>query len=907
MGYFANNNIPNNSQFISYKPKGRLLGYVCGRNDLRYPYVPINQPFYIEAWGFKADGIAAVKFDLTVGANTTTWITNTEQRSTYQDYVIISNTHWTNNSNGGIGVYKTPELYPNNFPEGIGTVTATFYPINGGNTNPRSDTWDIVIDRGSYVERVRYVDSVSGNDANDGLTANTAYANLATACLRAGAVVNGANSFSVPIVKLVGGNTTHPRAYDFYNGSGTGNSIPSATDCWLTVQPAEGHNTETVWVSNYYGGVTGYSPRIRRLRLKNLGIDIADAPAAVNTSISSKSLLGINGSVYPEGNRGAIALDTCRQFHHRGKLYQATEGNSGKLISYGSGRGYYMNHTHANSGQRGYSSPIWHSDTIRNSYFWEVVNDGLKEPAVFVASKVGQNMNAIEIFPVIDIANAQPTVPFSIRGLVSQATGNVVDIIVKSTHANGVSKSANFILESGQNAFDFKRDDVQIHEFIITSGVVGTFQVGENLRNASSTQVGVIREIGTNVLRVSMTTGSAFTAGITVTGVTSGATATIVSRQTQGNIISEGNTFYCTASNYHPDGLQIQTFTPQLIIANTISGTAEVGDRIIVTTSPSVDCAIREIINSTAMIVGGGGWPNTSVSSVTGTFQLGETVRNSTNTAQATLKFANATNMVFAFTLGTSFSSGNTLTGTTSGATCLAGSSSSSAGTDQFGSHIGKNIKTDIGAWTGVLESHQWANNDFNSIFYCSLFENCDGQVLFGENGQEGIVFCNILGVRFDAEAVINSGVSMPGLDMAYVSLVNQSFVFGQRQYSYENVESSFKYCFAKSMGSFISAPGAGASDDGGVPGFDLYKNHVANTSTYSSVSDGMTLGEANWVNGVTTLESYDVSKMDYRPSNTSPLSTVPAGEQLTKYDIYGRERRNDGTGWIGAEEGEAA
>jgi hypothetical protein len=68
-----------------------------------------------------------------------------------------------------------------------------------------------------------------------------------------------------------------------------------------------------------------------------------------------------------------------------------------------------------------------------------------------------------------------------------------------------------------------------------------------------------------------------------------------------------------------------------------------------------------------------------------------------------------------------------------------------------------------------------------------------------------------------------------------------------------------------------------------------------------------MTLGEANWVNGVTTLESYDVSKMDYRPSNTSPLSTVPAGEQLTKYDIYGRERRNDGTGWIGAEEGEAA
>jgi hypothetical protein len=539
-------------------PKGRLIGLVQGRTDLRYAHDVLDSTFYIEAWGAHSDGIAAVKFEATVGATTVThWVTE-QTRSRYQDTRVIDNTQWTANagggSQGGIGVYSSPAIAPSELPEGTGTITVTFYSKNGGLSNSRAHSWPFCNSLGGYTQRIRYVDTVSGSDSNDGLTPGTAYLTPGKGVYHVGAASGGASAKSIGIVYLIGGTAETPRriAAPTYIASGS-TYYSQATDTWVTLEPAPGYDKETVVI------IAGGQSRCRRLRFRNMLHDCANGSDSSATGASV--LTSNNDSVYPTAsNPAALALDNVTTYHHLGRQDQLTSTTSSVLTgSYTGCLQFWMNWEHTDTVNRGFvSNGI---DTLRNCYIHAITSDGAVEPECSVACIWEDNKVPTYGLGGLSLINGTLTAGTTVTGLLS--TG--VSATVASIKSNGA------ILETGGTvAYAFKRDDNGTHQEVVVSGVTGTFTVGETLRNSNSSQTGVIRAISGTTLRVSMVNGSSFSG--TVIGVTSAATATVSSSTTRGNIFfSNGVTAKLNLP--HPDGVQLQRFYPQQITVENVVGT----------------------------------------------------------------------------------------------------------------------------------------------------------------------------------------------------------------------------------------------------------------------------------------------------------------------------------------------
>jgi hypothetical protein len=544
-------------------PVGRLGGIVMGRHDLRYGHDLVDGPFYIEAMGAHPDGVV-VKLEATVGATTVThWVT-TQTRSRYQDTVFISDSQWTVNAaggaQGGIACYSSPQIDNTLFPEGAGTITATFYSRNGGLSNPRVHQWPFYNNLGGYTERVRYVDTVAGSDTNDGLTPATAYATTGKAAYHAGAASAGATAKSIARVYLIGGTVEEPRriAAPLFQGSGTTFYV-QATDTWVTLEPAPGYAKETVVLT------TGGQSRIRRLRFRNMLHDCANGADASATGAAV--LTANNNSVYPTAtNPAAVAMDNVTTYHHLGRAGQLTTVTSSVLLtSYNGCMQFWSNWEHTDASQRGFvSNGI---DWMRNCYIHEIASDGGIEPECCIAVKWEDNKVPTYGLGGLNTVFGTLASGTTVTGLLSGVTASVVALV-----GGGASVSLD---PAGPVAYAFKADDNMTHQEVVVSGVTGTFSVGETVRNATSTQTGIVRAISGTTLRVSMSTGTSFSG--TLTGLTSTATATVSSSTTRGNLLFS-NGAIAKLNLPHPDGIQFSTFWPQRVTLTNVVGTFQQGE-----------------------------------------------------------------------------------------------------------------------------------------------------------------------------------------------------------------------------------------------------------------------------------------------------------------------------------------
>lgn len=543
-------------------PKGRLFGLVQGRHDLRYGHDVVDSTFYIEAWGGHPDGTAVVKFEATVAGATVTHFVTEQSRSRYQDSVQISDAQWTANAaggdQGGVAVYSSPGISPASLPEGPGTVTVTFYSKSGGLANARVHSWPFCNSLGGYTQRIRYVDPVAGSDSNDGLTPATAYATTDKGVLEVGSASRGATSKHIGIVYLIGGTEVAPRRIPAPNGSGINSTATGATDTWVTLEPAPGYAKQSVIITP-----AGQS-RVRRLRFRRMMHDCANG--ADETATGASFLTSNNSSAFPTAtNPAAIAMDDVTTYHHLGRGGQLTSTASSVMLnSYTDCLQFWMNWEHTETAQRGFTSNG--VDCLRNCYIHAISSDGALEPEACFACTWRDNKVPTYGLGGLSLISGTIEIGTTVTGLLSPG--------VTATVAGLKGNSA--VLETGGTvAYAFKRDDNGTHQEVVLTGVTGAFAVGDVVRNATSTQTGIVRQVNGSTLRVSMTLGTSFS-GV-LTDVTSGATGTVSSSTTRGNIFfSNGVTAKLNLP--HPDGIQIQRFMNQRIRLTNIVGTFEQGE-----------------------------------------------------------------------------------------------------------------------------------------------------------------------------------------------------------------------------------------------------------------------------------------------------------------------------------------
>lgn len=564
----------NNVIFITPTPAGHIVGIAESRTSLNVPFGVVRGQWRAEAAAMHWSGIAGIEWTITkFGQSAVTTWQGEERRSWYQDTNVVSDTQWTANAGGtaegGLGVWPSPAGNGTTDPTGAVTITALIVPKVGGRSRARTITRTVYsAQAGAYPERNVWVDTVDGDNANDGLSAGAPKLTLAAACNTAGSVTGGATQTTVPIVNIVGGTSGSPRTVEIsVPSSGSGDAIPSATDTYLRLQPAPGFARDTILIVNHAGPATGFVSRVRRLSFHNLTVDVSDSP----TGTSSVVLLSTNASLYPFAtNPQHYWFHNCRWTHRQGKLGQFSEGTSGAFLSTSHRKenlAHWTNWEHSDSGSRGIQSSTL--NVLRNIKIFNIQKDTFKQPDCVFGFYTEDNAVAPELLPVGSVTGTI-TAGDTVTGVFSWPSSATV----QSVPAAGTVR-----LTPGGDSYQFKSDDSKTHVAITITGEVGSIVVGEEVRNSGNTiRFKVFRRDG-NILRGAYTLGASISGALT--GLTSGATATVSSiANAQTNLFFSPSGAKATALPPHPDGLQIQTFAPTRAVLSNIVGTFQVSEAV---------------------------------------------------------------------------------------------------------------------------------------------------------------------------------------------------------------------------------------------------------------------------------------------------------------------------------------
>lgn len=547
--------------------QAHLLRFVDGAQNYGVAHSVMSAPFWIEGLAFHEAGIACVKFDVVQGGTTRTSYAVVETRSRYRDSEIITLAQWAKNGNAGVGVWSSAQILPADFADGPATVTMTAYARIGGVSVSRAISWPVVMNHGgTYQQRIRFVDNVAGNDTWDG-TAQTFQGGsvgpkltLQAAVLAAGSVNGGATTTSIPIVRCVGsGNPASPRTYEMYTGTGSGNAIASATDTWLTIEPAAGHSSEDTQVANYtsIGGVT---PRIRRLRIHNMKWEISETSGGTSCS----ALINAQLSVYPpESNPESVWFDRVDSYHALGRLGQTSEGASGSLIGSNFRKNhlcFFTNFVARDMARRGIQCSGLY--VVWNHRFDRVFKDIVKQPDCVAMGVWRDNATPKTVLPLSNITGT-PTAGDTISGVYSTGTVTVASY-----------SAPNVTLNAGQDWIVLKFDDAKQCRRITLTGIVGTFTAGQTITVGAASHV-IGRVEGSDLY---LRTVDAVSNGATVTGPSGSGTVS-------SNALSECLLFTPSGARAralppHSDGLQVQDALDQRIYFTSPVGTFQVGETV---------------------------------------------------------------------------------------------------------------------------------------------------------------------------------------------------------------------------------------------------------------------------------------------------------------------------------------
>lgn len=780
--------------------KGRIVGIVKGRTDVRFPFDLVDGTIYIEAMSMQEGGLACVRFDITDGTTTQTHYASSFTPSRYQDTARVSDAKWAANgvasgnaALAGLGVISSPGIAMSAFAEGEITITMTSYAKAGGELNKVTDTWTVFNNKGGYTNRVRYVDVAAGSDTTgDGLTAGTAFATLAKALSEAGAASKGAGAKDIPIVYCVGsGDDENPAQYTIPDGT----TSTAATDTWLTVKPAPGHDSADTRIR----AASGKFPRVRRMRFEDIDISLQSG----NTTMPLMS----NHSSFDATNPAAVMIKGGRVWHPTFMVGGNTvQGSTTTLLAstYSTANKslLILNGCEIKEMARSFLSSNCPS-IVRNVRGSDCTNDLIKGPnGTYFGIEFQRSDPPKNVLPFPNVLTGTPVVGETVTGLLSGATG-VVGSIPSPTTIYLSSRTGNF-----------KRDDNKNHRAILVADA-SAFQVGENIGGSRT----ILRKDG-NTLRVADTTWSP-SVGATVTGSVSGATSTVVSVTTEANIFFETSGARGRLQMLHADVLQVQTFFGSVAI----------------------------------------------VEDVTGTFQVGDNLKRGSETRQQVVGIDTAPDGRTLLLLNSTGTNGQ-LTASDYDKPVV-GSASGARGT-----------------FVGYWRMH---TGNLNTVIGNSRWDEVEGQMLFIENGSNGMLIVNWHGTKI-TEGYDMQMTRVTNFMLAHISVHQMQFLMR------DNKETCLR-----SRNQILGLLCEGLVKN--LPGLNIAECHNADPAITSN--GDITAGDPLFVNSFAYNEVFDPARSNQELQAGSPARRFNprAFGAWYPYDVFGTPRPTDGTAAIGAVE----
>ncbi len=611
---------PSATPYADSSVKARLIRLVNDESTMLVAHDVVDAPFFVEASCYHQSGVR-VKFTVSDGTTTQTQWTGGQTRSRYRDYfpmgglindweatpvptyaewVALTDAQWTANltdsgnaEQGGLGVFSHPTAFdPADFLDGALTITMTAYAIVGGSFTPVSESWTVYNnDGGTYTLREVWCDTVDGSDSNSGLTALLPMLTLSKAVEKAGSTTGGATSTSVPVVYVVGsGDADNPRSVTYSDSTAsTANARAGVTDTWVTVQPASG--IKDVSINCHGTGSNGATHRVRRLKFKNLLWDVSRGTTGADVYDGIGALKGSTNYFPNATNPQSVCWDDVAFYHPQGTFGQTNGSSSLRLgTSWGSSSLVFL----TNSIVRDMYMYPWSTtvpDRIVNSAFVRCTGDLVKgiESSIFGLYANNNQIDRLKIGALSSLSGTAPTGGETISGTLSDGVG-----IISSMSGNVA------VLSSITGSL--KLDDNKSHLAVTVSGISGTFQIDELVNGQR-----LYRKDG-NILRFK--DDVSFPNGTTLTGATSGATATVSSStvSTRNIFIEPGGVGTGITASYHlayaihPDGLQIQGFKDMRYYYTVVSGTPAVGNTVSVNGQTDTVTALETSPTGAALI-----------------------------------------------------------------------------------------------------------------------------------------------------------------------------------------------------------------------------------------------------------------------------------------------------------------
>lgn len=217
---------------------------------------PTEVPFTIEsgnyvlgAGGDDLTGIASVYFEADDGVNTPVSDTVTA-RANFLKHVTLGSSR----AKAKYEYWTTLNL--SSLDDGPVTITITATPSGGGET-PKTFTYTVLNNSSSsFTPLIRYVDSVSGSDSNDGLTPETARATIYSVIRQLQSADGSADC---------GGHIIYCAAGSYAITRTGGGPYPITVRSWLTIAAAPGESKSSVTITS-----AGDCREINHIRLRDV-------------------------------------------------------------------------------------------------------------------------------------------------------------------------------------------------------------------------------------------------------------------------------------------------------------------------------------------------------------------------------------------------------------------------------------------------------------------------------------------------------------------------------------------------------------------------------------------------------------------------------------------------------------
>lgn len=784
----------------------RLHGIVAGRSTCYMPLDIVSGTVYAEATAFHDSGIGCIKVVVSDGSTSQTHYATAYTPSRYQDTAGVSDAQWTKNVTAS----------GNSALGGLGVIS--FGPIDMAAFAEGAVTFTLTAYAKAGGESNQVSEAWTLYNDKGGYVDRIRYVDSASGSDSADGLTPGTAFQTLPKAYVSAGGSGAParcRPIIYLIGSGDVNSPREYVNVAGTANAQATDTYVTLMPAPGSAGsvrikaASGQTHRVRRLKLKDLIVSLKNGT-------NTMPLMNNYVQTYTSANPATVMFQGCDVQHPD---FDIGGNPSHSYTAWLNASGY----NEANDSRliildcyaNRMMAPLFTAGCkaiVRNLQGYQCNSDLIKNPngSFFAIYHSVSSVPRDLLTWAIKKSDKKPDI------VGTPIIGEVVDGLYSGATAivERIPDSGSVFVNSRVGSF--KPDDQKSHLAVTVADGSG-YQVGENIGGTRT----ILRKDG-NILRVADTNWSP-TIGGNVVGSVTGTTSAVVSAVVRGTIIFGTSGAVAKYGPQHPDGVQVQKALSSQMVLSSVTGTFQVGDKL------------RQTVNGT-----------------TKTYQ--------TVTAVGTAP------------------DGRVLLALSSSVTMVPYANEN------------KNTTGSVSGAVGRFDSYwRMSTNNMNLVMANVMLDQIEGAMIFIENGWNGATIANWLGTKTsisnDSQVERASGINL-------LHVQNHQIAHLDRHNTDANLRMRNRQLGC--MWSKFTKQTAG-----------LNIQHGHNADPDAPTTPFISSGDPLFVDGYAFNQVYDEEAFDLTPQPGSPLRTLTekAFGQWYPFDIWGNPRPTNGTAAIGAME----